>query len=110
MMAPIKYVPPLKRRYRIQNKKRFIVFLIIISLPIMAIMIPDKADSQVSYKPYTVGYREYYWHVAKELQEAGYKKDIRDIVDELQKVSGIAAHELKDGDTILIPDLEGTER
>lgn len=106
MMAPIKYVPPLKRRYRIKNKKRFIIFLIIISLPIMAILIPDKADSQVSYKPYTVGYREYYWHIARDLQEAGYKKDIRDIVDELVIQSGIPAHELREGDTILIPDLE----
>jgi hypothetical protein len=96
-----------RRQLRIQNKKRFIVFLIIISLPIMAILIPDKADSQVSYKPYTVGYREYYWHVAKRLQDEGYKKDIRDIVDELVRQSGIPAHELMEGDTIYIPDMEG---
>ncbi len=107
MMAPIKYVPPLKRRYRIKNKKRFIIFLIIISLPIMAIMIPVETDSQIIYRPYEVRYGEYYWHVAKRLQDEGYDKDIRDIVDELQKVSGIPSCELKEGDTILIPDLEG---
>lgn len=99
-----------KRQLRIQNKKRFIVFLIIISLPIMAILIPDKADSQISYRPYVVGYKEYYWHVARRLQDEGYDKDIRDIVHELQKVSGIPSHELKEGDTIYIPDLGGVYR
>lgn len=107
MTPSINCEPPLKRRYRIQNKIRFIVFLLLILLPIMAILIPDKADSQVSYRPYVVGYKEYYWHVARRLQDEGYKKDIRDIVDELQKVSGIPAHELKDGDIILIPDIKG---
>lgn len=107
MTPSINHEPPLKRRYRIKNKKRFIVFLMIILLPFVAILIPNKAESQVNYVPYVVGYKEYYWHIARGLQEDGYNKDIRDIVDELVRQSGIPAHGLKEGDTIYIPYLDG---
>lgn len=109
MMAPIKYVPPLKRRYRIKNKKRFTAFIVIVIISILAVVMPTRTDSQVSYRPYEVAYRDTYWDIAKKLQAKGYKanKDIRIVVDELIKVSGIPAHELMEGDTIYIPDIEG---
>ena len=111
-----KYEPP-KRRLRIRNKIRLTVSLILmltlIVLTFLAIIIPhqNQKTSQVNYKPYQVGYGDTYWGIAKQLQEQGYRPraDIRDIVHELVKKSGIKAHELKEGDIILIPDMEGSE-
>jgi len=100
---------PPKRRLRIKNRTRLVVFLLIVLLTILAFIIPKQGVSQVNYVPYKVGYGEYYWHIAKRLQEAGYKKDIRDIVDELIQKSGIPAHELREGDIIYIPDLKVNE-
>lgn len=100
---------PLCRRLRIRNKKRLIVSLILIVLAFLAIIIPRQGTSQVNYKPYRVAYGDTYWGIAKELQKNGYraKADIRAIVDELVKKSGIMAHELKEGDVIYIPVLDG---
>jgi len=65
----------------------------------------------VNYKPYRVAYGDTYWGIAKQLQEQGYRSraDIRDVVHELISKSSIPAHELREGDTIYIPDLEGLE-
>ena len=97
-----------RRQLRIQNRLRFILFLLLILLPIVTFFIPKKGTSQVNYVPYTVGYKEYYWNIAKELQTKGYKadKDIRIVVDELQEMSGIPSYKLQEGDTILVPDME----
>lgn len=107
-MTPIikEYEPP-RRRLRIRNKKRLIVSLILIVLAFLAIIIPRQGTSQVNYKPFKVSYGDTYWQIAKELQEQGYKPkaDIRSIVYEIVTESGIPAHELKEGDTIYIPEL-----
>jgi len=101
-----KYEPP-KRRLRIRNKIRFIVSLIIL-FTVISILIPDKGTSQVEFTEYQVSYGDTYWGIAKELQKNGYRPrdDIRAIVDELVRKSGIMAHELKESDIIYIPDLE----
>lgn len=105
-MLPVitRYEPP-KRRLRIRNKTRFVVCLIIL-LTIIAFLIPEKGTSQVNWKSYHVSYGDTYWGIAKELQKNGYRPrdDIRAIVDELVRKSGIMAHELREGDTILVPD------
>jgi hypothetical protein len=111
MLSYIKRYEPPRRRLRIRNKIIFTVSLILILLALSAILIPKKGTSQVSYKPYKVGYGDTYWQIAKDLQAAGYRSrtDIRDIVHELIQKSGIMAHELKEGDTIYIPEL-GVEK
>ena len=107
-MTPIikEYEPP-RRRLRIRSKKRLTVFLLIILLALLLIFIPKIGTSQVNYKPYTVGYGDTYWDIAKQIQAQGYKPraDIRSIVFEIVTESGIPAHELKAGDTIYIPDV-----
>ena len=107
-MLIIKEYEPARTRLRIRNKKRLIVSLILIVLTFLAIIIPRKGTSQVSYKPYRVAYGDTYWGIAKQLQQAGYKPraDIRMIVHELIQKSGIKAHELREGDTIFIPVVE----
>ena len=109
MVPVIKEYEPPRRRLRIRNKIRLIVSLILIVLTFLAIIIPRQGTSQVNYKPFKVSYGDTYWQIAKQLQEQGYRPraDIRDIVHELVQKSGIKAHELKDGDTILIPDIKG---
>lgn len=104
-----KYEPP-KRRLRIRNKIRFIVSLIIL-FTVISILIPDKGTSQVEFTEYQVSYGDTYWGIAQDLQRQGYRPraDIRDIVYELISKSGIPAHELKEGDTIYIPDWEGSK-
>ena len=99
-----KYEPP-KRRLRIRNKIRFIVSLIIL-FTVISILIPDKGTSQVEFTEYQVSYGDTYWGIAQDLQRQGYRPraDIRDIVHELISKSGIPAHELKEGDTIYIPE------
>lgn len=109
MVPVIKEYEPPRRRLRIRNKKRLIVSLILIVLAFLAIIIPRQGTSQVSYKPFIVGYGDTYWQIARGLQEQGYNADIRDIVSELISKSGIPAHELKEGDTIYIPDWEGSK-
>lgn len=98
---------PPKRRLRIQSRKRFILFVLVILLVILVLFIPSKTDGHVAYKPYKVGYGDTYWGIARQLQNDGYRSgaDIRDVVYELIEKSGIKAHELKDGNTIFIPDL-----
>ena len=112
-MLPVirRYEPPIKRRLRIRNKKRLIVSLILIVLAFLAIIIPRQGTSQVEFVEYQVKYGDTYWQIAKQLQQNGYrtKDDIRNIVDELIRKSGIKAHELKEGDIIQIPDL-GVEK
>jgi len=102
---------PPKRRLRIQSRTRFVVFVLVVVLTVLAILIPKKETSQVSYKPYRVAYGDTYWGIAKQLKQAGYKPkaDIRMIVHELISKSGIKPHELKEGDTIYIPVMEGLE-
>ena len=109
MVPVIKEYEPPRRRLRIRNKIRLIVSLILIVLTFLAIIIPRQGTSKLNYKPYRVAYGDTYWQIAKQLQEQGYRPraDIRDIVHELVQKSGIKAHELKDGDTILIPDIKG---
>ncbi len=104
-----KYEPP-KRRLRIRNKIRFIVSLIIL-FTVISILIPDKGTSQVEFTEYQVSYGDTYWGIAQDLQRQGYRPraDIRDIVHELISKSGIPAHELREGDTIYIPDWEGSK-
>lgn len=111
MVPVIKEYEPARTRLRIRNKKRLIVSLILIVLAFLAIIIPRQGTSQVSYKPYRVAYGETYWQIAKSLQEQGYRPraDIRMIVHELISKSGIKPHELKEGDTIYIPVMEGLE-
>ena len=111
MYPYIEDTKPVRRRLRIRNKKRLIVSLMLIVLAFLAIIIPRQGTSQVSYKPYRVAYGETYWQIAKSLQEQGYRPraDIRDVVHELISKSSIPAHELREGDTIYIPDLEGLE-
>lgn len=102
---------PPKRRLRIQSRTRFVVFVLVVVLTVLAILIPQKGTSQVSYKPYRVAYGDTYWQIAKQLQKQGYRPraDIRMIVHELISKSGIKPHELKEGDTIYIPVMEGLE-
>lgn len=102
---------PPKRRLRIQNKLRVSVFMSVLIIALLVLFIPSKTDGHVAYKPYKVGYGDTYWHIAKDLQKNGYRTraDIRDVVYELIQKSGIPAHELKDGDTIFIPDWEGSK-
>lgn len=111
MLPVIKRYEPPKRRLRIKNKTRLMMSLIIILLTLSAFLIPQKGTSQVSYKPYRVAYGDTYWQIAKQLQKQGYRPrvDIRMIVHELISKSGIKPHELKEGDTIYIPVMEGLE-
>ena len=111
MVPVIKEYGPPRRRFRIKHKLRLIVSLILIVLAFFVIIIPRQGTSQVSYKPYKVGYGDTYWQIAKALQKQGYRAraDIRDVVHELISKSGIPAHELKEGDTIYVPDMEGLE-
>ena len=108
MIPVIKRYEPPRRRLRIRNIKRLIVSLILLLLAFLTVFIPKRGTSQVNFKPYQVGYGDTYWGIAKQLQKQGYraKDDIRAVVDELIKKSGIMAHELKEGDVILIPDTE----
>ena len=105
MYPYIEDTKPVRRRLRIRNKIRFIVSLIIL-FTVISILIPDKGTSQVEFTEYQVSYGDTYWGIAKELQKNGYraKDDIRAIIDELVMKSGIMAHELREGDTILVPD------
>lgn len=98
---------PPKRRLRIQSRTRFMAFILVVLFSILAFCIPKRGTSQVSYKPYRVTYGDTYWGIARQLQEQGYRPraDIREIVHELVKMSGIPAHELKEGDIIYIPDV-----
>ena len=111
MYPYIEDTKPARTRLRIRNKKRLMVSLILIVLAFLTIIIPYQGTNQVNYKPYRVAYGDTYWGIAKRLQEQGYRprSDIRDVVHELVQKSGIKAHELREGDTILLPDLEGLE-
>lgn len=111
MISYIEDTKPPRRRLRIKHKLRLTVFLLLIVCTLFIIFIPKKGTSQVSYKPFKVSYGDTYWQIAKQLQKQGYRSraDIRDVVHELISKSGIPAHELKEGDTIYVPDMEGLE-
>ena len=111
MIPYIKEFEPPRRRLRIRSKIRFIIFLTIILFTLFTLLIHSIGESQTIYKPYKVRYGETYWDIARQLQAQGYKPkaDIRSIVHEIIETSGIPAHELKEGDTILIPIKEGVE-
>ena len=105
MIPVIKEYRP-RRKLRIRSKIRFIVFLAIVLSTVIAVLIHSTAKSQVTYRPYEVRYGDTYWDIARWLQAQGYKpkRDIREVVDELIRVSNIPAHELREGDTIYIPE------
>lgn len=91
---------------RIKNKARFTLFTAILIITIFAAFMPVQKQQQIEYKPYVVGYGDTYWQLARKAQDNGYNADIRIIVDRMVERSGIKAHELKEGDTIFIPDME----
>ena len=97
---------PITSRLRITNKARFVLFVSILIITILAAFIPAQKEQQIEYKPYVVGYGDTYWQLARKAQNNGYNADIRIIVDRMVERSGIKAHELKEGDTIFIPDME----
>lgn len=107
MISYIKEYKPVRRRLHIKNKLRLTLFLAVLVCAILIIFIQQRGASQSNYKPYQVKFGDTYWQIAKELQEQGYKPraDIRSIVDELIRESGIPAHKLKEGDTIYLPDV-----
>lgn len=109
MLPLTKEYKPSCRRLSIKNKIRITIILLLILCTLSTILIHRAVNSQTIYIPYKVRYGETYWGIANELQQAGYKPfaDIRAIVHELVTESGIPAHQLKEGDTILIPDLGG---
>lgn len=111
MYPYIEDTKPVRPRLRIRNKLRLTIWLLLILCTLLTIFIPRKGTSQVNYKPFKVSYGDTYWGIAKQLQEQGYRSraDIRDIVHELISKSGIKPHELKEGDTIYIPVMEGLE-
>lgn len=86
---------------------RFSVFVICIIMIIVLIICNHRtAKADYEYIPYVVSKGEYYWNIARKLQDKGYHKDVRDIVMELENKSGINADYLKPGDTIFIPKLD----
>ena len=111
MYPYIEDTKPVRPRLRIKNRIRFIVFLLLILCTFLTFFIPKRGVGQVNYKPFKVACGDTYWGIAKQLQEQGYRPraDIRMIVHELISKSGIKPHELKEGDTIYIPVMEGLE-
>lgn len=112
MLPFIQRVVP-SRRIRVANKERLALSLITTVLLLCTITYPfyrkpaNKMADEIIQKPYTVGHGDTYWQISKALQADGYKKDkdIREVVHDLVKWSGIKAHELKEGDIILLPFL-----
>ena len=111
MVPYIEDTKPVRPRLRIKNRIRFTIFILLLFCTLLTIFIPQKGIGQVNYKPYKVGHGDTYWQIAKDLQEQGYKArtDVRVIVYELAQKSGIMAHELREGDTIYLPDWEGVK-
>ena len=96
---------PITSRLRIKNKARFTLFVSILIITILAAFIPVQKPQQIEYRPYQVGYGDTYWQLARKAQDNGYNADIRVIIDRMVERSGIKAHELKEGDTIFIPEV-----
>ena len=97
-----------RRQLRIQSRLRFILFLLLILLPVITFFIQHTGSmktKQIEYRPYIVGYGDTYWQLARKAQDNGYNADIRIIVEEMTEKSGIKAHELREGDTIWIPEI-----
>lgn len=99
---------------RLPNKTDRGDLLLIIIISAICIITIRVLDSEEKYEPTATGFIEYrvaygdtYWSIARQLQEKGYKKDIRRIVDELIEMSGIRPEDLKENDIIVIPKLEG---
>lgn len=97
---------------RLPNKTDRGDLLLIIIISAICIITIRVLDSEEEYEPtgfieYRVAYGDTYWSIARQLQEKGYKKDIRRIVDELIEMSGIRPEDLKENDIIVIPKLEG---
>src|SRR5699024_4179947 len=90
---------------RIKNKTRLTLCVSIVIRTILAALMPRPKPQQIEYRPYKVGYGDTYWQLARKAQDNGYNADIRIIVDEMTERSGIKAHELKEGDTIFIPEV-----
>jgi len=109
MIPYVKEYEPPRQRLRIKNKLKMVLFPLLILCILMAFLIPDKGVDQTNYIPLQVRYGDTYWQIARDLQKQGYKAkdDIRIVVYELTQKSGILAHELKEGDTIYIPSMEG---
>lgn len=96
---------PITSRLHIKNKTRFVLFSTLIIITILAAFMPVQKEQQIEYKPYVVSYGDTYWQLARKAQNDGYKADIRIIIDRMVERSGIKAHELKEGDTIFIPEV-----
>lgn len=111
MLSYITRYEPVRRRLRVKNKARLTIALLILVTILLIIFIPTRVASQVNYKPFKVAYGDTYWEIARELQASGYRPrtDVRVIVGELVQQSGIRAHELREGDTIYVPDLGGLQ-
>ena len=102
-MLPItKEYEPSRRRLRIKNKARLIITLLLILCTLSTVFIHRVTSSKTTFISYTVGYGDTYWGIANQLQQKGYKPR-----GDISTESGIPAHRLKEGDTILVPDVGG---
>lgn len=85
---------------------RKIFIFLIISISLILVIIPQNTQKNIEMTEYTVSYGDTYWKLARKAQDAGYKKDVRVIVDEMINKSGIMAHELKEGDAIWVHEIK----
>lgn len=95
---------PITSRLRIKNKARFTLFVSILIITLFVAFMPAEKQN-IIYRKYQVEYGDTYWQLAREAQDNGYKKDIREIVDEMIERSGIHAYDLKEGDTVWMPEV-----
>jgi hypothetical protein len=95
------------KRYRIKARGRFLVFMtlviVFVAMASTTILGLNKADglTEQEYIVITVEYGDTLWHLAR--QHMPNNTDIRRAVHTLTTLNEIAAHELRAGQTLIIP-------
>ena len=95
------------KKYRLKSRRRFTIFIAMIM--VIGVMISNtflglndvSSMTKKNYIEIEVQHGDTLWDLAREYMHEN--KDIRRAVYTLRQVNGIAAHELKAGQTILIP-------
>lgn len=93
----------MNRRYVLKNRKRFYIFIMILTAALTSILIAgtvSSADAAPVYTSVTVEKGDTLWEIAKRYRKNG---DIRKLINEIERANGITDSTIYEGDVLRLP-------
>jgi uncharacterized membrane protein len=93
----------MKRRYRLKNRKRFYMFMMVLTVLVTVIVfasVVNGADSHSEFEMITVKRGDTLWDLAEERSNG---TDIRRYIEKVKKMNDMTDSSVYEGDTLKMP-------